>query len=441
MPPEAATIGAPPSGAGSSINIVEAPPPKPPPAPTTAIHVDATGNIDKGPPQPAPKRGSAMDRLRQDLQKKAQTDEPTPKPAAEKTAHKPEGSGGENQPNLEPAEKGSEAKPSPAEAATAAEKGKKVSPWKLVEEHKTARASLEKELAELKKTLPNPEEQKKAQAEIEQIRKRNAELEEEIRYTNFSKSREYADKYQKPYEDAWKKAMDDLSELTVADADGSERPLSPQDMLALVNMPLKDARAKAVEAFGDFADDVMAHRKEIRSLFEAQRNALEDARKSGASRDEERRKAIEEFRAKSQQEIQQMWTEANNDAVSNEKYAKYFKPVEGDTEGNKRLENGYALAEKAFNSPDPRDPRLTPDQRKEIVRIHAAVRHRAAAFGRALYQLQQAEAKIESLTKELNQFRGTQPGRGEGATTESSSSSHPASARESVFAALRKRAQ
>lgn len=372
-----------------------------------------------------------MDRLRQDLQKKADPAQP------EATKPKPITSDDPTPEDKPP--QGSEPTSVTADpsAAPATGEKKKISPWKLVEEHKTARAQLEHELSELKKNLPDPKQIEQTKAEAEAIRKRNSELEEEIRYTNYSKSKEYAEKYQKPYETAWKKAMDELGELTIADgSSGQERPLAPTDMLELVNLPLKEARARAVDMFGDFADDVMAHRKEIRNLFDSQNKALEEARKSGQQRDEQRRKAIQEFQADTKKQIDEIWSKANTEAVSDEKFSKYFKPVDGDEEGNKRLARGYELADKAFSSPDPRDPRLSPQQREEIIRTHTAMRHRAAAFGRTLYQLQQAEAKLAALTEQLNKYRGAEPGKGGGASAPQEHGH--SSAHDSVFSSLRK---
>lgn len=419
----------------STTLIEPAAPPAPPPAPTTELHVDATGAIDKGPVSaPPPKRGSAMDRLNQELRRKAGMEEPpetkpkeSPTPAASPIAP----AAGEEPPPGEAPDATSKESP----AAPPTEK-KKVNPWKLIDEHKAARAHLEKELIELKKTLPDPELQKKITAEVENIKKRNAELEEEIRYHNYRKSTEFSEKYEKPYEDAWQKAMHDLGELTVSDATGNERALTPEDILALVNMPIKQARATAIEAFGDFANDVMNHRNKLRDLFDAQNQALEEARKNGAAREETLRKQFQERAEKFNTEIQSVWTEANNEVMSDEKRAAFFKPVEGDEEGNKRLAHGYELADKAFATPNLNDPRLTPEQRKGIVRLHAAIRHRAAGFGRAIYQRDQARAEVERLKAELAKYRSAEPGKGEG--VKPATPTGRISARDEVFGALAK---
>src|ERR1700690_726253 len=73
MPPEAAVV---------EVN----PPPVQPTAPTTEIHVTPASVADKGPSQPAPKKGTAMERMFGELHKKAEGAE-TPAAKPEKQAN------------------------------------------------------------------------------------------------------------------------------------------------------------------------------------------------------------------------------------------------------------------------------------------------------------------------------------------------------------------
>lgn len=427
--------------------IVDTTPPSPPPAPTTVLHVDGSGAIDRGPAPTPPqtKKGGAWDKMRGDLQKKAGFTEAAAATAQPKTSSVARPGATEDQPppedsSVAPKDESTlpqDQQPGAAPSASTPAEKKKVSPWKLVEEYKQKLTKAESELLEARKAAPDPKAQEESKAALEKASKRLQELETEIRFVNYSKSQEFQDRFQKPYEDAWRKAMNELGELTMPDANGGERPISAQDMLALVNMPLKDARARAVELFGDFADDVMSHRKEIHNLFEAQQKALDDARKLGTQRDEQRQKAIAEWRERSQKEVNEVWTKANGEVLKDEKIAKFFKPLEGDEEGNKRLARGYELADKAFSGIDPRDPRLKPEQRAEIIQLHAAVRNRAAAYGRLQFWYDKAQTELTSLKAELAKYRNAEPGKGEGAKA-----SVPAnvSARDSIFAELRKRA-
>ena len=416
--------------------------PSPPPAPTTELHVTEGAVTDRGPAQPPPKPGSAKDRLFQDLRKKAGAVETeTPVKPAVTTKTKPETKTASPTETTTDTETQTTASTPPettqATPETSGDK-KKVSPWKLVDQYKTRVSELEKAVADAKTTGLAETEKKTLTERLTQAETRLKEYEDELRFTNYSKSQEFKEKYQQPYEEAWKKWMGELGELTVPTADGQERPLSPQDLLELVNLPLQKAREQANQIFGDFADDVMGARKEIRSLFEAQNKALEEARKSGAERDQKRTQEMQTQQELMRKQITELWTKINEEVVKDERFGHYFRPIEGDTEGNDRLQKGFALADKAF-SVNSFDPRLTPEQRAEIVQIHAAVRNRCASFGRLTYQNQKLQAEMKALQEELAKFKGAQPGAGEGTKT-SESEPHYSSAKDALFAELRKRA-
>lgn len=383
---------------------------------------------DKGPEQPKPKPGSAKAQLFKELRQKyggetpeTPTDTPAPQPK-------------ESEEN--PAE--TEEKPAPGKAAQpkTPEEKKKASPWKLLDEHKQARLKAESELAELRKQYGDPAKVKEQADKYAAIEKRNQELEQEMRFVNYSKSTEFQEKYQKPYEAAWKKWMGELGELMVTDsASGQERNLQPQDLLELVNMPLQKARAHAQDVYGAFADDVMSARKELRSLFDSQQTALEEARKMGEGWQARLQQEVGARRQALNNEIGTVWKQSNEQAIKDTKYGKFFTPIEGDEEGNTRLSKGFEMADKAF-SVNPFDPRLTAEQRAEIVQLHAAVRNRAAAFGRLSLQNSRLEQQVTKLKAELNKYKSAEPAAAqEHPTTDTTT---PSSAKESVFGALRK---
>lgn len=397
--------------------------------PVPEIHVTPTTVVDQGPAQPPPKPGSARDKMFGELRKKAAASEtpPAAKPV-DKSKDQPQ------RPGEAPAEPGTETAP---KAGAAAEDKKKANPWKLVDQYKSRATQLETEIAQLRKSVPDPKSLESEKARIAAMEKRAQELEEEIRFTNYAKSQEYQEKYQKPYEEQWKRAMNDLSELTLRDADtGEERPITPKDLLDLVNKPLQEARARANELYGDFADDVMAHRKEIRRMFDEQNRALEEARKNAQSREEQIQRQFSEVREKMTQHITETWQKANDFFVKDEKRGHLFRPADGDEEGNQRLAKGYEMADKAF-SVNPLDPRLTPEQRADIVKLHAAVRNRAAAFGRLLFQHEKLQADLKAAKDELDKYRGVQPpAASSGKPPESAAG--PGSAHDQIFGSLRK---
>lgn len=331
--------------------------------------------------------------------------------------------------------------------ATPPKKDKKVSPWKLVDEWKKTAAEFrtraeasERELTVLKAGRPAEAVPKEIADRLTQAEARVKEYEDHLRFLDYQRHPEFVQKYQQPYEMAWKRATSELAEVAVTDpATGATRAATAEDMLALVNMPLGKAREYADQLFGAFADDAMAHRKEIKSLFDTQQGALKEARENGAKRDQQEREQAEKQRTELTKTITDAWTAANREAVTHVDYGKYFEPVEGDQQGNAALAKGFELADKAF-SRSPHDPSLSPEERKEVVRMHAALRNRAAAFGRLRRWHEADQARIAELEKELEDYKKTEPSTA-GARTASGSGARPSDPWDRVTEGIRKRAK
>lgn len=390
-------------------------PPKPPPPPRGEIKLSAPR--DPGPVEPA-KPGTARERLSQSLYKKAgvvATPEP-PKPAATDNPEpeiKPPGQQPADDLNAPPPEPDPEdptAQPAAAQPAQpAAGEKPKTNPWKVVEQWKSKAGELEKQLAEAK-TASLPEQEKKTfLTRIEELQKRNTELEDEMRFVNYSKSEEFKNKFDAPYRKAFDTAVQEMSELTITDPQtGAVRNVTANDISTLASLGLADARKLANELYGDFADDMMDHRKEIRNLYRQRQEALEEQRTKGAEREKQREEMSRKTNTEIQDFIKSTWHTVNEAATKHETYGKYFTPIEGDQDGNQRLAKGYELVDRAF-SENPNDPKLTSEERAAIVKRHAAVRNRAAAAGRLIAWVNQRDAKIAELEKELSQYRKTTP--------------------------------
>jgi hypothetical protein len=265
----------------------------------------------------------------------------------------------------------------------------------------------ERLLAEAKKQTPDPTQMKTLMERAEQAEARMKELEEEMRYIDYSKTREYHDSYQKPLEDAWSMAMSDMRELTVTGEDGVVRQATAQDLLALANMPLKEAREAAKEWFGEAADDVMAHRKTIRELDNKQQQALANARKQGSERQQQRAAAVQKMR----QEVRELWAQLKEEHA--QKYD-FLKPKEGDDEWNSRLEKATKFVDTAFaDMAKINDLRLTAEERADIVRRHVALRNRAIGFSTYKALNKQLQARVAELEKQLSEYKGGEPKAGD----------------------------
>jgi hypothetical protein len=318
------------------------------------------------------------------------------------------------------------------------DKAAKTNPWHLVESYKKRVAAAETEILELKKQV-TPEQlaaQKDLQTKYEQREARLKELEEEIRYVDYTKSEEFKTKYHEPYVAAWNRAMGELRELTIDAGDGSQRQFTTQDMLRLVNLPIKEAKQLATAMDPDFANELMQHRSEIKRLSDDQAAALKKVREEGDSRVKERRASQEKFQNEVTDFVKKNWQSNSESIVKHERYGKYFQEVEGDEELNTKLKKGFEVANAAFTE-TPLDPRLTPEQRATVIKKHVALMHRAAAFGALVTRLERAETKLSEQTKDLAKYKQSTPPDGGGTSTPTTPNT-PGSARARMHAELEK---
>lgn len=317
---------------------------------------------------------------------------------------------------------------------------KKVNPWKLIDEYKAKLADKEKEASDIRKLFGDPQARQKEVERLAEIQKRNEELEKTIHFVDYSKSKEFVEKYQKPYEEKWSQTMSEIRDMSIMDPEsGSERAVAPQDMLQLMNMPLNKATDLAKELYGDAYPVMMQYRQELRNLFNAKSSALEKAKTEGV----ETKKREMEANSKTQQELSEFanshWEVANKGITENEKTGQYFRPIEGQDDLNQKLETGYKFVDEVM-AMNPFDPKLTKEDRAKIIEKHAAVRARAAGFGRLRVQYEQSQSEIADLKAKLAQYEGSVPNAG-GTEPAAGDMSGRSTANSSVFSALRKLAK
>lgn len=293
-------------------------------------------------------------------------------------------------------------------AATDPKAKVKVNPWKLVDEWKGKAATLESQLMETKKLIPDEVGRKTEVERLTKAETRAKELEDEIRYVNYSKSEEFLTKYDQPYEHSFKTAMAELGELTVQDQSGNARPAQPQDLLDLVNAPLGKAKELAIEKFGDFADEAMAHRKDVRQLWDKRGQALNDARKVAADREQQMREQGISAHKELTKFVSENWDKAVEAVKTMPEEAEFFQMIEGDEERNSILEKGYKFADEAL-AVSPMDPRLKPEDRATIIKKVAAARNRISAYPVLKHLLKQERAEKHELMEKLKQYEASTP--------------------------------
>lgn len=426
-------------------------PAAPPPAAPAAPKGDAAGAL---PPAQVPassialpvgqepaKPGSYKEAMFKEMEKYAK---PAP---GEGTAEPPKPPVEPPKPPVEPP-KGTQEPPKPPEGATAEPPEPdrtKAKPdkdfWRAFDSWKTRAIKAETDLAESRKGMIPEGDRKTLQDQIDKVQARNKELEEHIYYLDYSKHPEFTTKYQKPYEAALDRAWAEVSQLPVKDAvSGTARQATPQDLDTICMAGPVEAKTLAKEMFGDWADDVLAYRREIRGLLDQRSAALNEAKKNGQTRLQEMSANQQKAITQMQSEIRTYWETANKSALEDPERGQWFKPVEGNTEINSRLEKGFKIVDEAF-SLNPADPKLTSEQRKRAVELHAAVRNRAAAFGRLWYENHVLAQKLDAVEKELAGFKKSTPGQNGQPAAPNPAAGAPQSAWARLQAELEKKAR
>lgn len=294
-----------------------------------------------------------------------------------------------------------------ASIAETKQPGKKVSPSAELrtayEALKLKHKQLEAEHQALRNAPPKEDpERKSLEDRLSEREKRLADLENEIRFSAYERSQEYKEKFEQPFVDAYQTGRAKVATLKITDADGNYRQATPEDFDRIARIMDDDTAAEAAaEMFGNRAPVVLYHRERVQELNASRIKAIEDYKKLGG----EREKQWQEQTAKQREQIGKLWKQANTEAI--EKYPHFFKPIDGDDEGNQLLEQGFQMADAAFSD----NGNMTPEQR---VKLHSAIRNRAAGFSRLAYQNKQLTAKIAELEQKLSEYESSEPGQGEG---------------------------
>jgi len=234
---------------------------------------------------------------------------------------------------------------------------------------------------------------------LQALEKENNDFKEELKFTNYVKHPEFTEKYQKPYNEAWTKAVREIEQLQVQQEDGSTRAATPQDILALANSPLSTLDERAESMFGRSAARVIRHVERIRDLAEAQEKAIADAKTTGSEREKQMKLSQEQHNAK----VSQILNQTNEQLKT--KYPKWFGHEDTDQEGNAIFDKGMDYVDQVFRG----DSSIPEDQR--ISRM-AVIRNKAANHDRLALHLKKAHAENAELKKSLEAYESSEPAAG-----------------------------
>lgn len=259
----------------------------------------------------------------------------------------------------------------------------------------------EKTITELRTKQPDL---KPVQEKMAAVEKENAALREEIRFANYKKHPEFTEKYEKPYNEAWARAVHEISQLPIETEDGTVRRANEKDILSLANAPLDQLDIRAEKEFGRSSARVIRHIEKIKDLAEAQDKALEDARKG--STEFESKRTME----KQTQDAEIAKTYAETGAELVKKYPKWFAPDEADPAGNELLKKGFDYSSGVFeNTPVQVNGETRPLTAVEKVKRLAVIKAKAANHDRLVSRLKSKGARIAELESELKGFTDSEP--------------------------------
>lgn len=304
--------------------------------------------------------------------------------------------------------------PKEGETPEVAGKEKKISPYRLADnwkktagEWKAKAENAIQELEQIKAGKPT-ELPKEVTEQIHGLESKVKDYEQRLQLLDYQNSEEFVTKHLKPYNDEYSRTMQKLQGIPVAQPDGTTRAIEPNDIFKLLVLPAGEAEVKAREIFGDFAGTVIRRVEKLQDLFDAQQTALKDAKENGAARIKAQREAMEAQHKEHQTFVTETWEKENRLALTDDKYGKYFSPIEGDQKGNSALAQGLKTVGEAFSA-NPNDPNLTKEEQAKIIRRHAKIYNAAAAFPRMCQWLEERDSRIAELEKENEEYKKSEP--------------------------------
>jgi hypothetical protein len=252
----------------------------------------------------------------------------------------------------------------------------------------------ERTIEQLKTQAPDV---KPFQEKLTALEKENQQLREVVRFSDYKKSPEFTEKYEKPYNEAWSKAVGEVTQLNLQMEDGTVRKATANDLLALANAPLDQLDDLAAQWFPKSSPRVIRHVEKVKDLAEAQDKALQEAQKGAG-----------EFIAKrtqAEQQTNQAFAQAYTGATTEltKKYSKWFAPDEADPQGNDILKKGFDYADTVFS---PNGNQLTPEQKAGRL---AVIRAKAANHDRLIARNKSHVARIAELEASLAEFEKSEP--------------------------------
>ena len=245
-----------------------------------------------------------------------------------------------------------------------------------------------------------PEEEKRYKT----MEDRQQTLEAELYTRDYRASPEFTEKFQKRADRVFDKVNKELKGMTVKYQDGEEdktRAANIADFTRIraLNDSLSEQRKLAKSLFGEDADIVLSHARELSTIEEEANEEIATRQKTYA----ETRKQAEERQANEAREYQNHRTTFEKQII--EKYPQHFGEDPANPEVNEALKQGLGFIDATIAGAGKMNV-------EERAMKNSLVRLMAGSWQRNIVRIRQLESKIEELTGDLGKLRKSDPGSG-----------------------------
>jgi hypothetical protein len=242
------------------------------------------------------------------------------------------------------------------------------------------------------------------------MEKRQQQLESDLYSRDYKESPDFKDKYQKRADKVFNTVTKTLKGMTVKYEDAGEEKerqatIADFNRIRSLDDSLVEQRKLAKSMFGEDADIILSHARELSNIEEEANDAIETQKKNWTQTKEQ----FLQSQQQNQKLAQTTYNEITSQLVS--KYPDYFGEDAANPEANAALKSGLEYVEgvsKLINTLPP----------QEAAKITAIVRMMAGSFPKHLIIIKQLKTQLSEAKESLGKLRKSDPGSG-GETTPS----------------------
>jgi hypothetical protein len=277
--------------------------------------------------------------------------------------------------------------------------------WQEKESNWSKREAELSEKIKLLESKPNPTaaddtKLKALEKQLADLENQSKTYKEKLVSRDYRESDEFKDRYEKPWQDTYKRAYAFMGKITLKDEAGEERRATPADFDKVMSADPDMRRSVARQIFGEeFAFEVADYAKELTRL----NSEADRAAKDHAANYEKTQKETMEKRRNEEAQLNQFRDEARNALVKEHPDQFSIEHYATEPEFQGALQSGYDLVDEIEREL----PNMTVQDRAAagaVIRAHVAGYHLATARYKAL------EAMYETALAELKKFQKSDPG-------------------------------